>query len=144
MTTIPQRSRITRTAAVAMGGASIIGALAGCSTPAASTDAASFDTSAVYTDGDYSATGSYVSPGGTEEIEVELTLEGDTVTALTVTPAAVSPNGEVFQAKFVGGINDLVVGKDIDTIAVDKVAGSSLTSGGFTDALDQIKADALS
>jgi uncharacterized protein with FMN-binding domain len=144
MTFTAQRTRVTRTAAVAVGGASIVGALAGCSAPAASTDTQTFDTSAVYADGDYSATGSYQSPGGTEKIDVELTLAGDKITDLTVTPAPVSPNGEVFQAKFVSGINDLVVGKDIDTIVVDKVAGSSLTSGGFLDALNQIKADAVS
>jgi hypothetical protein len=43
---------------------------------------------------------------------------------------------------FIGGIADEVVGKDIDEISVSRVAGSSLTSGGFNDAIEQIKAEA--
>ncbi|WP_447589312.1 hypothetical protein [Microbacterium lacticum] len=41
-----------------------------------------------------------------------------------------------------GGIAGEVVGKDIDDVSVSRVAGSSLTSGGFNDALETIKADA--
>jgi hypothetical protein len=35
-----------------------------------------------------------------------------------------------------------VVGKSLDDIKVSKVAGSSLTSGGFNKAIEQIKTDA--
>ena len=38
----------------------------------------------------------------------------------------------------------MVVGKNIDEVAITKVAGSSLTPKGFTDALEKIKADAKS
>ena len=41
-----------------------------------------------------------------------------------------------------GGIAGEVVGKDIDDLSVSRVAGSSLTSGGFNDSLETIKADA--
>ena len=37
----------------------------------------------------------------------------------------------------------LIVGKDIDEVSLDKVAGSSLTSGGFNAAVESIKSDAL-
>jgi hypothetical protein len=46
------------------------------------------------------------------------------------------------QGEFISGIAGVVVGKNIDSIKVDKVGGSSLTSGGFNAAVDAIKADA--
>ena len=49
---------------------------------------------------------------------------------------------EEYQAKFIGGIAEAVVGQDIDEISVSRVAGSSLTSGGFNQAIEAIKADA--
>jgi uncharacterized protein with FMN-binding domain len=101
------------------------------------------DTSASYADGDYSAEGSYISPAGEESVKVELTLEDDVVTAVTVTPEADDPQAQGFQEKFAGGIADAIVGKDIDTLDVSRVAGSSLTSGGFNKALASIKAEAL-
>lgn len=95
-----------------------------------------------YTDGTYSATGNYVSPGGQESVEVELTLAGDVVTDVTVTSLAVNPNSERYQGEFVDGIADVVIGVPIDDLKVSKVAGSSLTSGGFNDAVQQIKDEA--
>ena len=141
----------------ALAGLSLLGTLAGCAAadaPASSdtgTDSGSSGSGSAettesaegYTDGDYSAEGSYSSPGGTETIEVELSLEGDVVTAVTVTGDASNPNAERYQAEFEDGIAAEVVGKDIDDLDVSRVAGSSLTSGGFNDALETIKADAL-
>ncbi|MGJ9412625.1 FMN-binding protein [Aeromicrobium sp. CF4.19] len=94
-----------------------------------------------YEDGTYEASGSYSNPSGTSEVSVELTLEGNAVTDITVTPEASGTSGQ-FQGQFAGGIADEVVGKDLDELDVSKVAGSSLTSGGFNSALDDIKADA--
>ncbi len=45
--------------------------------------------------------------------------------------------------KFAGGISDVVVGKNINDIDVDKVSGSSLTSGGFNEAIEKIKQEAI-
>ena len=148
-------TRSTRPAAAPLAGAAAAAALlttlAGCATAVdAGTDAApeapsgaEADTSAVYDDGPYSASGEYQSPNGGESIIVELTLEGDIVTNVTVQTNANNPTTERFQGLFAGGIAAEVVGKDIDTLNVTRVAGSSLTSGGFRDALEQIKADAL-
>jgi len=72
-----------------------------------------------------------------------LTLEGDTVTAVTVTPTATDHQAAGFQQQFAEGIAAEVVGKDIDSLDVSRVAGSSLTSGGFNAAVDTIKAEAL-
>jgi uncharacterized protein with FMN-binding domain len=145
-----------RLLAVGFAGLGLTAALAGCTT-APSTDGGtgtsgggstegidlSADTSAEYTDGTYTATGAYISPAGPSEVSVEITLESDTVTSVTVTPLQTDPTAKGFQTKFAGGIADVVVGQDIDTLKVSRVGGSSLTSGGFNDALAQIKAEAL-
>lgn len=104
------------------------------------TDAGSSD--AGYADGTYTATGSYVSPGGQESVSVELTLADGVVTDVVVTPQASNPNSQRYQGEFADGIADQVVGEPIDELSVTKVAGSSLTSGGFNDALEQIKEEA--
>jgi len=138
MTPTP-RLASARLAAVGTAGIGLL-TLAGCAGGAA--DAMS-DTSASYADGDYSAEGSYVSPAGEQSVKVELSLKDDTVTAVTVTPEADDPQAKGFQEKFAGGISEAIVGKDIDTLDVSRIAGSSLTSGGFNKAIDAIKADAL-
>ncbi|MCS5717873.1 hypothetical protein N1027_06965 [Herbiconiux sp. CPCC 205763] len=110
-------------------------------TPSATSDAGS-SSGSKYADGDYEATGNYVSPNGKEEIDVSVTLSGDVITAVTVTPEATNPTAIQYQTQFADGIAKVVVGKDIDEIDVSRVAGSSLTSGGFNEAIEAIKADA--
>lgn len=124
-----------RTLGAGAAGLGLAGALAACSP--------GFDTSAEYRDGTYTAHGEYTAPSGRESIEVELTLKDDIVTAVAVTPNATSGNPAMFQRQFAEGIAAEVVGKDIDTLQVSRVGGSSLTSGGFNDALARIKAEAL-
>ena len=140
-------------------GLTLVGALAGCSTAADGDTTPATDngttesttapdsseaatTTGTYTDGDYTESAEYQSPNGTEEITVDLTLADGVITAVTVTGDGDNPNSKLYQSKFAGGIADVVVGKNIDDISVDKVAGSSLTSAGFNDAVDAIKADA--
>src|SRR3712207_8172197 len=65
------------------------------------------------------------------------TLFRSVVTAVTVTPHATSGNSKQYQTQFASGIAGEVVGKDIAELDVSRVAGSSLTSGGFNDALDR-------
>lgn len=95
-----------------------------------------------YKDGTYSADGTYTSPNGQETVGVQLTIAGDKVTAVNITTHPSNPNTRKFQGEFAGGIAAQIVGKDIDELNVSKVAGSSLTSGGFNDALQQIKSQA--
>ncbi|MDP9027419.1 MAG: FMN-binding protein [Actinomycetota bacterium] len=147
--------RLLRPISLGFAGLGLIGALAGCSA-ASATDAsttAGSDTSsgsnsstaasAAYKDGTYTENGDYTSPGGPQSVTVKLTLTGNKVTAVTVTGHASDPTAKSYQAQFVGGISAEVVGKDIDSLNVSRVAGSSLTSGGFNAALKAIKADAL-
>ncbi|MFE7506246.1 hypothetical protein [Promicromonospora sp. NPDC057488] len=129
-------------------------ALAGCASSTAadegaspsrsvvSAESSSTSTDGAYTDGTYSADGSYVSPGGTESVGVELTIADGVVTAVTVTPEADDATSAQYQQQFASGISDEVVGVALDQLHVDKVAGSSLTSGGFEDAVTQIEEQA--
>lgn len=150
-TTTPHPLRLGFAAASVLG----VAALAGCAgtmTPAETDDAAGSgstpaDTGSsgagTYTDGTYTADGSYIDGGGTlETISVTLTLAGDVITDVEVSGDPKNPESERYQSEFIGGISDAVVGKDIDEISVDRVAGSSLTSGGFNDAVETIRSDA--
>jgi hypothetical protein len=86
--------------------------------------------------------GSYQSPGGEQHLGVTVTLSNSVITALTVDTSQTKGTSADFQGKFKSGIDALVVGKSIDELDVSKVSGSSLTSGGFNDAIDQIKTEA--
>lgn len=144
-------------------GAAIVGAagalmLAGCGTTGTSseTDAAADTTTedtatgateggaGGYADGTYTADGSYLTPETVEQISVTVTLEADVITAVEVTGDPQTAETERYQGEFIGGISDAVVGVDIDEISVSRVAGSSLTSSGFNEAIDAIKAEAAS
>ena len=97
-----------------------------------------------YADGTYSADGSYATPDSVETISVTVTLEDDVITAVEVTGDPQKRESEQYQSQFIGGIADVVVGQDIDEIQVSRVAGSSLTSGGFNEAIETIKSEAAS
>ena len=64
------------------------------------------------------------------------------VSDLKLTSYPSNPSTEKFQGEFIDGVNAIVVGKPIDELQVSKVSGSSLTSGGFNAAIDQIKKEA--
>ncbi len=98
--------------------------------------------SGAYKDGTYSADGTYTSPNGTETVGVQLTLAGGTVTGVEITTHPTSPNTRKFQGEFKDGIAAQIVGRKLDELNVSKVAGSSLTSGGFNQAVESIKAQA--
>lgn len=96
----------------------------------------------VYKDGTYTATGNYVTPGGARAVDVTLTLKGGVITDSTFVGKATDPTTKRFQTEFGNNYKPMVVGKNIDEVSLTKVSGSSLTSKGFTDALDKIKAQA--
>lgn len=157
------RPSVRKSVYAGIAGLSLIGTVAGCA-PAASQgaetspapSATSATTSApssgsssaaagasAYQDGTYSADGTYVSPNGQETVGVQLTLAAGKVTAVEITQHPSNPNTRKFQGEFAGGIAAQVVGKSIDDLNVSKVAGSSLTSGGFNDAVSKIKSEAM-
>lgn len=95
-----------------------------------------------YKDGTYNATGDYRTPGGSESIEVRVTLAGGVITDAEVTQNATGGEAEEYQSQFVSGYKSQVVGKNIDEVSLSRVAGSSLTPLGFNNALDTIKSEA--
>ncbi|SDU58187.1 FMN-binding protein [Gordonia westfalica] len=112
---------------------------AGSSTATIVDDAAS----AQYKNGEYTAEGGYNSPGGPQQVGVTVTLSNDVITAVSVDTSQTKGPSLEYQGKFAGGISDVVVGKNINDIDVDKVSGSSLTSGGFNEAIEKIKQEAI-
>lgn len=103
------------------------------------TDAGSSD----YADGTYTADGSYTSPGGEETITVTVTLADGVIDDVEVeNPETTNPNSLRYQGEFIDGIAAEVVGVPLDDVSVDRVGGSSLTSGGFEDALETIRDEA--
>jgi uncharacterized protein with FMN-binding domain len=93
-----------------------------------------------YRDGVYSATGWY--GGLPSHHDVTLTIEGDVVTAVEITTPAEDPTSLGYQQRFAEALPQEVIGRNIDELAVDRLAGSSGCSEGFMDALAQIKAQA--
>lgn len=109
------------------------------SSPANPADTA---TTTTYKDGTYNATGSYSSPGGRQSIELTVTLKEGIIISTSLVADATDRDAKDYQSQFADNYKNLVVGKNIDRVALSRVAGSSLTSNGFNDALDQIKSDA--
>jgi hypothetical protein len=141
-TAAPRAVRLSAAAAVGFVGAV---ALAGCAAPASTDTGAgsgSGSTGGDVVDGTYSADGSYATPESVETITVTVTLADGVVSAVAVEGDPQRPESAQYQSQFIGGISDEVVGKSLDEISVSRVAGSSLTSGGFNQAIEQIKADA--
>ena len=99
-------------------------------------------TTSGYADGTYEATGSYSSPGGRESIDLTVTIKDGIITSTSIVTDPASRDSRAYQASFAGAYKELIVGKSIDRVSLSRVAGSSLTSNGFNDALDQIKSDA--
>jgi hypothetical protein len=73
---------------------------------------------------------------------VTVTLSGDVITGVIVTPHATDPTSLDLQKRFAAALPGVVVGRDIDEIKVDRLAGSSGTPHGFNVALERIKAEA--
>ncbi|MGV3732438.1 MAG: hypothetical protein ACO1N6_03440 [Microcella sp.] len=134
------RTTAARVAAPIGATAALLGTLTGCSTAAAE---AEVPIDASYRDGTYQANGTYESPNGSENIIVLIELENDIVTDVEITTNPNNPTTANYQGQFADGIGDIVIGEDIDTLDVTVVAGSSLTSNGFREAIAAIKAEAV-
>lgn len=95
-----------------------------------------------YKDGTYSATGSYVSPGGRQTVDLTVTIENGVITSTSLASNDASGEARDYIQRFASGYQAEVVGKSVNEVELSRVAGSSLTSNGFNDALDQIKDEA--
>ncbi|MDR7085168.1 uncharacterized protein with FMN-binding domain [Aeromicrobium panaciterrae] len=107
-----------------------------------STATDSTSSTGTYKDGVYEAEAEYSNPAGVSKVKVEVTLADGVISVVKVTPEATNGTSKGFQQKFASGIAPAAVGKSIDELDISKVSGSSLTSQGFNQAIEQIKADA--
>lgn len=105
------------------------------------TSSESTDTS-TYANGTYSATGTYLSPGGRQSIELTVTITDGVITDTSIKNNASDAESKEHQELFSDNYKTLVVGKKVGDVSLSRVSGSSLTSNGFNAALDQIKEDA--
>jgi len=95
---------------------------------------------ASYRDGTYEATGWY--GGLPSHHDVELTLVDDEVTQVSVSTPAEDPTSLEYQQAFAAAVPGEVIGRRVDEIQIDRLAGASGCPDGFMDALEQIKAEA--
>lgn len=95
-----------------------------------------------FKDGSYTVDGLYNSPAGEESITVSVTLKNDHIADATVVGHAMAPRSKMMQNAFISGFKQLVVGKNITDVQLDKVSGSSLTPKGFNDAIAKIEVQA--
>ena len=93
-----------------------------------------------YADGRYSADGHY--GGLPSSIGVTVTLDDGVITDVVVAPHATDPTSLDLQNRFAEAVPAVVVGRAIDDVKVDRIAGSSSTPDGFNTALERIKAEA--
>jgi uncharacterized protein with FMN-binding domain len=98
--------------------------------------------SSAYRDGTYSARGTYYSPEGLERISFTVTLKDGIITDTSAVNESDDSTTKRYQDVFIKNYKALVVGKSIDEVKLDKVSGSSLTGGGFNQAISKIKAEA--
>ena len=115
-------------------------AVGSANTSADSSADTSADTDSGYRDGEYFATGWY---GGLPSHHVvTLTIESGAVTAVEITTPADDETSLGYQKRFAEALPDAIVGRTIDELTVDRLAGASGCSEGFMDALARIKEQA--
>jgi uncharacterized protein with FMN-binding domain len=95
---------------------------------------------ATYADGVYTATGQYW--GLPSSFTVIVTLANSVITAVEVMPHATDLTSLDFQRRFAAAVPAVVVGKRIDEVQVDRLAGSSGTPDCFNAALRRIQQQA--
>lgn len=95
-----------------------------------------------YRDGDYQAEGWY--GGLPSHITVDLSLQDDAITDVSITNHATDPTSLGYQEAFAEAIGEIAIGQPLDDADVDIVAGASGTSEGWNSALDLIREEARS
>ncbi|HLP80336.1 MAG TPA: hypothetical protein VK158_06895 [Acidobacteriota bacterium] len=84
-------------------------------------------------DGVYTDDTSYKSPGGINEIEISVTVEGDIIQAASISVVKADSKSTRYINNVNDALTDLVVGKSIDKVSElpKQISGSSLTTTAF-------------
>lgn len=93
-----------------------------------------------YRDGQYTARGIYGSLPSHQD--VTLTLADGVISGATITTPAENEISLGYQRRFAAALPAAIVGRNIDGLNVDRLAGSSGCSEGFHNALQKIKQQA--
>mgnify|MGYP002130082481 CR=1 FL=1 len=94
-----------------------------------------------YADGTYSINGQY-GPVGEDTIDVHLTVKDQNVTAVKIVGHPFTSISKKHQNDFAKAVPDVVVGKPLKDLKVDKLAGASWTSEAFNKALEVARQEA--
>ncbi len=88
-----------------------------------------------------SAAGNYQSPAQAEQVDFELVVDADgVITEATSSVKSDNPISQTRQTAFAEAFPDAVVGKKLSELEnVDRIGGSSLTTGAFNAALAELK-----
>jgi hypothetical protein len=87
----------------------------------------------------YSAMVTYDPEGRSESINVSLTLNNTTITEISSQHSMNDGKSRRYQMNFESAIGPLVIGKDINTLNLSRVAGASFTTDAFMQAIQNIK-----
>lgn len=96
-----------------------------------------------YEDGIYSASGSYRSPAGNENLQVTVTIAANKIVSANAEGDAVNSTSKLYQSLFEEGISVAAEGKTLQEAALlSHVNGSSLTPEAFRKAITNIETQA--
>ncbi len=110
----------------------------------ADTSSTGSSSSGTYKDGTYTAKGDFSTPGGNEEITVTITISNGAISSSSVTGDVTSRESKEYLQDFKDQYEESVSGKSVATLRLSRIAGASLTTRGFNNALDAIRNQAQS
>jgi uncharacterized protein with FMN-binding domain len=91
-----------------------------------------------FTDGEYTATASYIVPRSSNSITVNVTIKNGFITSVTTTNEYSDDQSGHYINSFQSEISGAVVGKKINAANVSRLGGASLTSTAFNSSLFKI------
>lgn len=94
-----------------------------------------------YADGTYSINGQY-GPVGEDTIDVHLTVKDQNVTDVSIVGHPFTSISKKHQDAFAKAVPDVVVGKPLKDLKIDKIAGASWTTEAFNKALEVARQEA--
>lgn len=90
-------------------------------------------------DGTYTETVTYSAPPGTEEINMEIEVQDNVITSLSIEGVNSHPTSQTYKERSEQGLQDLLIGKNINEVEVpDKISGSSLTTKAFKEKYEEL------
>jgi hypothetical protein len=94
-----------------------------------------------YRNGTYSSQISFRTPEGTYSMDVTMTMNNDVITSTDIVfDSKAARDG--YTKRFNTSYQTYVIGKDLDTLNLSRVAGASLTTDAFKKAITEIKTQA--